>query len=145
MGKLINGVWVDWIDKVKILQKALLVRSDGRILALKRVESAHIRPECWDLPGGALEPEQIAVWKDGSGKGDSNDILVQSISAEIAEETGLLPARISAIHSASGFDDKKGVFIVAIGYICEVPDTAKLQLSSEHSEHKWVTPDEFQL
>lgn len=143
MRKLVNGTWVDWIDKVKVLQKAVVVNSDGNLLALRRADDSNSRPGKWDLPGGTVEPEQVTKWKTGSGKGDANDILVKSILQEIFEETNLAPTKASAIHSASGFDDKKGVFIIAIGYVCEDFDTGKLKLSDEHSEHRWAAPSDF--
>lgn len=143
MEKFINGTWVDWTDKVKVLQKAVVVNSGGNLLALRRADGSHSRPACWDLPGGTVEPEQIAEWKVASGKGDSNDILVKSILQEIFEETSLAPTEVSTIHSASGFDDRKGVFIIVIGYACKGFDTDKLKLSDEHSEYRWVTSDEF--
>lgn len=83
MGKLINGVWVDWIEKVKILQKAVVQREDGLLLALKRPADAKGRANCWDLPGGSVEEEQIIQWKGKSGKGDKDDILIKSIEEEI--------------------------------------------------------------
>lgn len=144
MGKLVNGVWVDWIEKVKVLQKAVIKNEDGLFLALKRPANTPVRPDCWDLPGGSVEVEQITKWKEKSGKGDRDDILVNSIQEEISQETQLSVSEIKAIHSASGFNTSKGVFIVAIGYSCKVaPNSEQLTLSDEHSEYKWVSLDEL--
>lgn len=143
MGKLVNGVWVDWIEKVKVLQKAVVQRGDGLVLALKRSSDAKARANCWDLPGGSVEEEQIMQWKGESGKGDKNDILIRSMEQEILQETKLQVLETATIHSASGFNESKGVFIVAIGYLCRVPQNLSVVLSEEHSEYKWVTPNEF--
>lgn len=143
MGKLINGVWVDWIEKVKILQKAVVQREDGLLLALKRPADAKGRANCWDLPGGSVEEEQIIQWKGKSGKGDKDDILIKSIEEEILQETKLQVIEAKTIHGASGFNENKGVFIVAIGYLCKVSQSSKVVLSEEHSEYKWATFDEF--
>lgn len=144
MGKLINGVWVDWIQKVKVLQKAVVKRNDGMFLVLKRPMNAKSRAGCWDLPGGSVEEEQILKWKEKSGKGDKDDILVKSIEEEIKQETGLEVFETKAIHSASGFDDSKGIFIVAIGYLSNLVDiNSKISLSEEHSEFKWLLMDQL--
>ena len=102
MGKLIDGIWVDWIEKVKVLQKAVVVRSDGKILALKRPEDEYTRPGCWDLLGGSIDLEDIERWKENSGRGDKDDILVKAIEREVLEEAGLEVLKTKAVHTASG-------------------------------------------
>ena len=142
MGKMINGIWVDWIEKVKVLQKAVVMRSDGKILALKRPNDNHTRPACWDLPGGSIDAKDIKLWKEKSGRGDKNDILVKAIKREIFEEAGLKVLKTKAVHAASGLNEKKGVFIVGIGYFCTVKDD-EIRLSPEHAKYKWVAKQEF--
>ena len=144
MGRLENGIWVDWIEKVKVLQKAVVVNPDGNFLALKRCISKHDgRSGCWDLCGGSVDIEDVQAWKSNSGGGDKDDILVKAIAREVAEETGLSVLDSKTIHSASGFNDKKGVFTVAIGFRCTVAGDQNVKLSPEHTEYKWVTKDEF--
>jgi 8-oxo-dGTP diphosphatase len=136
--------YIDWIEKVKILQKAMVKNNEGRILALKRTDDAkRPNPGCWDLPGGRVEASDIVKWKAKSGRGDDNDILVKALRREIKEETNLEVGNIRAIHSASGFSEKKSVFIVAIGYVCDAVDKDALELSSEHVDFCWVAKDEF--
>ena len=43
------------LNSVQFIQKALMVNSDGKILALKRTISDDFRAGCWDLPGGRYE------------------------------------------------------------------------------------------
>src|SRR3989344_1263045 len=144
MGRLENGIWVDWIEKVKVLQKAVVVNPDGKLLALKRCISEHDgRSGCWDLCGGSVDIEDVQAWKSHSGRGDKDDILVKAIAREVAEETGLAVIASETIHSASGFNDKKGIFIVAIGFRCTVAGDQEIKLSPEHTEYKWVTKEEF--
>ena len=145
MGKLINGEYIDWIAKVKVLQKVVIVNDSDQILSLCRSSNSHVRANCWDLPGGTLDEEDIYLWKGESGKGDYKDILIKAILREVNEETGLDSSSIKdikAIHSASGFNEKKGIFILALGYKCK-STLRTIKLSNEHSEFKWVTLEEF--
>lgn len=146
MGKLVNGVWVDWIEKVKILQKAVVRREDGLLLAVKRSENQHSRPGKWDLVGGSLDEEDIHDGKIGSGRGDDRDILVKAIKREIDEETGLQveTGSVQTIHAASGFNEQKNLLILAIGYICKTESEQAVKLSGEHSEYKWVSVQDFE-
>ena len=136
MGRLENGVWVDWIEKVKVLQKAVVVNPDGKLLALKRSVSDHdSRSGCWDLCGGSVDAEDVVMYK--------NNILVQALEREVKEEAGLAISNVKTIHSSSGFNQSKGVFIVAIGFRCMVAGNEEVKLSSEHTEYRWVTKEEF--
>ncbi|MDO8622853.1 MAG: NUDIX domain-containing protein [archaeon] len=143
MGKLVKGVWVDWIDKVKILQKAVIQNNEGKLLALLRPEKEYIRPNCWDLCGGSVDFEDVERWKSKSGKGDKDDILIKGIKREALEETGLKVKTLEVIHVSSGYNNKKGVYIVAIGYLCKVDGNYAVKLSKEHVDYKWVTKQEF--
>jgi len=136
--------YIDWIDKVKILQKAVIKNKEDKILALKRVGAQNWpRPNCWDLVGGRVEDSDIEQWKAKSGKGDENDILINALKREIKEETSLVVQNIRVIHATSGFNDSKKLFVVAIGYLCEVSDEDAVKLSAEHTEYKWVAKNEF--
>ncbi len=144
MGIYLSRKYVEWIDVVKVLQKCSVVNSEGKILAVKRRSGAHVRPNKWDLPGGNLDPEDIANRSFKSGKGDDDDILVQAVKREVQEETGLKAAKgsMKSIHAASGFDENKKLLAIGIGYQCRVTDS-KVKLSKEHQDFKWVTKEEF--
>ena len=139
-----DGIYKDWIDKVKILQKTVVKNKAGKILALKRDgNSKRLNPNCWDLAGGRVEEKDIEKWKLKSGQGDKNDILINALRREIKEEANLDVADLRVIHCASGFSEKKKTFIVAIGYVCDALNENGFKLSSEHCEYKWVSKDEF--
>ena len=72
-----------------------------------------------------------------------NNILVQALEREVKEEAGLAISNVKTIHSSSGFNQSKGVFIVAIGFRCTVAGDQEIKLSPEHTEYKWVTKEEF--
>jgi 8-oxo-dGTP pyrophosphatase MutT (NUDIX family) len=144
MGKIINDIYVDWIDKVKILQKAVIKNKSGLILALKRTNDPNRpRPNCWDFPGGSLEQEDIEKWKKQSGRGDNDDILINSLRREIKEETNLEAVNIRIIHAASGFNEEKKLFTMAIGYACDAINENDLELSLEHAASKWIAKSDF--
>ncbi|MCU0652933.1 MAG: hypothetical protein MUD10_01615 [Candidatus Pacebacteria bacterium] len=59
-----NKIYVDWIDRVKILQKAVVMDKEGRILALKRTaDSNRSRPNYWDLSGGFPKRKVFLSWR----------------------------------------------------------------------------------
>ena len=135
---------MDWIDRVKVLQKAAVFNKDGLVLALKRTDDANRpNPGCWDLVGGRVEAADIVKWKTKSGRGDGNDILANALRREIKEEANLEVGNIRAIHVASAYSEKKEMFIVAIGYVCEAVDESNIKLSAEHCGLRWVFKDEF--
>jgi len=139
-----DKIYVDWIDKVKVLQKAAVLNKNGQILALKRTgDPKRPNPGCWDLAGGRVESSDIVKWKNKSGKGDDNDILINALRREIKEETGLEVENIRAIHAASAYSEKKEMLIVAIGYSCKAADESRLKLSAEHTESCWAAKEEF--
>ena len=139
-----DKIYVDWIDRVKVLQKAVIFNENGRILALKRADDKNRpHPGCWDLAGGRVESSDIEKWKNKSGKGDDNDILINALRREIKEETGLEVKNICAIHAASAYSESKGMFIMAIGYSCKAADESRLKLSAEHTEFRWAAKEEF--
>jgi 8-oxo-dGTP pyrophosphatase MutT (NUDIX family) len=144
MGKIINDVYVDWIEKVKVLQKAAIVNDHGLILALKRsADCPRPQPGCWDLPGGSVDQKDIDSWKINSGKGNDDDILIRALRREIKEETALDIENICVIHSASSFNETKQTLIVALGYACRAKKENNVKLSSEHSEFKWMAKKDF--
>lgn len=129
---------------MKVLQKAVVKNKSGQILALKRTNDVRRPlPGCWDLPGGRVEASDIEKWKGKSGCGDDNDILINALRREIKEEANLEMGNICAIHSASGFSEKKKTFVVVIGYACGAVDEDDIKLSNEHCEYKWIAKDDF--
>lgn len=139
-----SKIYVDWVERVKILQKAAIVNKGGKILALRRGnDQKRPNPGCWDLCGGRVEKSDIEKWKEKSGRGDDNDILTNALRREIKEETNLEVENIRVIHAASAFSDKKNSLIVAIGYYCQAANESELKLSGEHVEYRWVAKDDF--
>lgn len=120
------------LHNVRLIQKCIVVRDDGKILALKRAPDDHSRGGNWDLPGGGYE--------------EGEDVLV-AIAREVQEEVGLLVLNPIPVYFTNKIGVKEGFFqgdtVFGICYSCSEWSGAVL-LSSEHVEYKWVTPTEFE-
>jgi 8-oxo-dGTP diphosphatase len=114
-------------NKIGVSQKVIVLRGDGKILAIRRSKTHPLRPLGWDSPGGDLEFGENA--KEG-------------ISREIREETGLEVSDLRVVDAGSWLNDS-GEFWVTICYVAKA-SSDEVKLSWEHDDFKWVTPAEFQ-
>ena len=114
-------------DFPKVTQKAILIRDDGKILALRRSKTCPRRPLTWDLPGGIVEYGE--------------DLRV-SIEREVHEETGLIADNFCLL-DAVGFVIPEGEYWISLCYTAHVPQGAQVALSFEHDMFEWITRKEF--
>jgi 8-oxo-dGTP diphosphatase len=114
------------MEKIIVYQKAIIFNEEGKILTLYRSETAPSRPNTWDFPGGHL---------------DFGEDTTKGILREIKEETGL-DIKELAIFDVTSKINEKGEFCVTIAYKAKT-DSDKVTLSFEHTQFKWVTPEEF--
>lgn len=114
-------------DSPKVTQKAVLIRKDGKILALRRSATCPRRPLAWDLPGGIVE---------------YGEDLTASLRREVREETGVAVKNLK-LFDAVGFTIPEGEYWISIGYIARVPQDTAVALSSEHDQFAWLTKEEF--
>ena len=114
------------MEKIAVSQKAVVFNKEGKILALYRSDTALSRPNTWDFPGGDL---------------DFGEDTKKGILREVKEETGLDIKELTVFDAASKIDEKRE-FWVTIAYKAE-SDSDKVTLSFEHTQFKWVTPEEF--
>lgn len=119
------------LDGVRLIQKCLIVNSEGKVLALKRSADDHSRGGNWDLPGGGYE------------KGEQ---VVEAIQREIKEEAGLTAKSLRPIFVDNHMNVEKGFFaglnVFGICYVCSDWE-GEVVLSNEHTEYQWVTAEEF--
>ncbi|OGE86153.1 MAG: hypothetical protein A3J48_00850 [Candidatus Doudnabacteria bacterium RIFCSPHIGHO2_02_FULL_46_11] len=106
--------------------KAVVLDKEGRLLTLFRTETAPVRPNTWDLPGGDL---------------DYGEEPEKGIVREVKEETGLDVTDVK-IFDASARIDHEGVHWLTLAYKC-LAINGNVKLSDEHNDYKWVTPEEF--
>lgn len=105
--------------------KAVIVQND-KILLLKDTS----RPDFWDMPGGRI---------------DDNETIEQALLRELREE---LPSHrepkigklLNAYRIPGSIKDDLG--LVLLFYKVDVTFRGDFTLSSEHSEHAWLTVDE---
>lgn len=130
-------------QNVKFLHKVALVH-EGKVLVLKRADSASSRPGAWDLPGGNAE------WP--TGQESIRNIHQPEIAREILEETGIeVPPSVfeleNMVHFFSYFDAQKNIYSIVCGW--RVGDHIDLSadhviLSDEHTQYRFVGLDELE-
>lgn len=118
--------------KTVIVQKAAVFDEQGRLLTLRRSDTDVRRPLQWDLPGGFL---------------DEGEEFVDGVRREIKEEAGLDVGEIELIFSKTEVrdwkDEKKTHTsnVVFMFYKTQAKST-NVEISYEHTEFKWMTPNE---
>ena len=120
------------LNSVLFLQKCIVVNGEGLILVLKRSPTQDSdRSGCWDLPGGTYE------------RGED---VIDSIKREVMEESSLTIHNPSPIDLANGLNNANQFMssevVFAITHICTKWE-GEVKISDEHTEFKWVTPEEF--
>jgi 8-oxo-dGTP pyrophosphatase MutT (NUDIX family) len=122
MGKILNNV--------RLIQKCIIVHSDGTVLALKRAGDDHSRGGNWDLPGGGYEQDED---------------VIESIKREVMEEVGIIAKNVTPVFFANN-SAKTGYFqgdnVFGMCYLCQEWE-GEIKLSSEHTEYNWIDPKEF--
>lgn len=120
------------LDGVLFLQKCIIVNDEGKILALKRsLTQDSDRSGCWDLPGGTYE------------RGED---VIDSIKREVMEEVSLTIIDPQPIFLASGQNNANQFMssevVFAVTHLA-TKWTGNVVISDEHTEYRWVTPQEF--
>ncbi|MEK7574666.1 MAG: NUDIX domain-containing protein [Patescibacteria group bacterium] len=110
---------------IRVTQKAIVLRKDGKFLTLFRSKTAPSFPLSWDLPGGQLEYGEDPV---------------AGIVREIKEESGLDVSNVK-IFDVFGHENAVGYW-VTIAYRCDAL-SEEVALSYEHIDYRWVTKEEF--
>jgi 8-oxo-dGTP diphosphatase len=95
----------------------IVIREDGRILAIKRRDNGH-----WEPPGGVLEP---------------GEPMQQGLVREVQEETSVVvePGDLSGVYQ------NLELYVVALVFRCHIRSGAA-QASAEASEVAWLSPKE---
>ncbi len=106
--------------------KGIIRRDDGKILVLKRSDKDDHKPGVWETVGGGMDAEETPQ---------------EALRREILEETGLSVA-VGSPFNVFSFKKDTGEFKVGITFLCEYLG-GDVTLSDEHSEYRWINPDEF--
>jgi 8-oxo-dGTP diphosphatase len=97
----------------------IVVRDDGRVLAIRRDDNGH-----WEAPGGVLE---------------LNESFESGVQREVLEETGLAVT----VERLTGVYKNVTHGIVALVYRCR-PAGGEPQVTEESREIRWMTKEEVQ-
>lgn len=112
--------------KFYIAVKGIIRRKDGKILVVKRSEKDDHLPEVWETVGGGMDGEELPQ---------------TALEREIREETGLA-VTIGEPFNVFTFRKQTGEFKVGITFLCDTENDT-VTLSDEHSEYRWIDPEEF--
>ncbi len=114
-----------------VAANAIISRNDGKILVLKRELNYDHDPDRWETVGGRLI-QDIA---------DVKTELKREIKEELGENFKCqVVAPFSTYNFYRGGDKSKE--LVGIDYVCFYKE-GEVNLSDEHTEYKWVDPEDF--
>jgi 8-oxo-dGTP diphosphatase len=119
------------LNNVRLIQKCIIVNKDKQILTLKRAADDHSRGGNWDLPGGGYE---------------QGEEVIAAIKREVMEEAGLTINSLHTVFFANRIGVEQGFFKgdTVFGTCYASADwEGDVELSSEHVDFNWVTPEEF--
>lgn len=103
-------------------QKAFIINNNREVLILKR-QNSEVYNNLWDVPGGKLE---------------EGNTLLEAITREIREETGLELEKIIAILSTTKFQGQAADNPIIFRNIYLVRAKGTVTISNEHREYRWV-------
>jgi len=107
--------------------KAIIVK-DRKILILKRAKEEDCFKEMWDIPGGKI---------------NFGEMPEDALKREVKEETGLEIEIIKPIRVWSFFKNNGKTQVVGVTMLCKYK-RGKVRLSKEHTEFKWISPEEIE-
>jgi dATP pyrophosphohydrolase len=82
-------------------------------------------------------------WQMVSGKIEKGEKAWEAALREITEETGLIPDRLYSVNKLEQFYEASQNCINLVPIFAGFVDSDQpVKLSPEHSEHKWVSPEE---
>lgn len=101
-----------------------MIFHEGKLLLLQKNDAEGLHH--WEFPGGGLE---------------ITENFVTGLAREVKEETGLM-IRLAAPAGIWSYQKKDGQFLNGVIFTA-IADSAAVQLSEEHVQYHWVTPEEF--
>jgi len=102
-------------DKFRLSSHAVIVNDKQEVLLLK----ANYGSESWGLPGGALEPGETI-----------HEALIRECKEEL--DCDIDVKYLSGVYYHSAYNSQAFIFR------CEISQASKIQLSSEHTEYKFM-------
>lgn len=112
-----------------VAAKAVITNDLGQVLVLKeQVSEEGTNAEKWGLPGGRL---------------NLGERFLNGLAREVMEETGLVvkvgyPVMVGEWHPVIKGEERQ---IIAVFVACKAESSAKIFLSEEHDDFKWITEE----
>lgn len=86
------------------------------------------------------------LWQMVSGKIKKNETAYQSALREIKEETGLRPEKLWIAPTVNSFYSPDNDYICLLPvFAAKVKYNSKVKISNEHTEYKWVSPEQAKI
>lgn len=105
---------------------AIILNENKEVLFTERSLNDDFLPGYWELPGGGI---------------DYGEIPQEALIREIKEECGLEIEIIKPVAANSYFI--KDIQRIEITFLCKVINPARVKLSHEHSDYKWLKVTEI--
>ena len=103
-----------------------IIRKGDKILVLKRSVADDHKPGAWETVGGGMDDQSSPQ---------------EALKREIKEETDL-EVEVNEPFNVFTFTKDTGEFKIGITFACTYV-SGEVNLSGEHSEYKWIKPEEF--
>jgi 8-oxo-dGTP diphosphatase len=109
--------------RTKLIAKAVVFNTAGKVLLLRRSQTDEQRPGEWDFPGGGIE--------DG-------EEIIAGVCREILEESGIIVPMTDIKLFYTATTDYHDVNAVRLVFYTHLKQDADVTLSFEHDDFKWV-------
>ncbi|HZX11979.1 MAG TPA: NUDIX domain-containing protein [Candidatus Nanoarchaeia archaeon] len=116
-----------------------IIIKDGKYLIAKRAPTEKAFPNLWTVPGGKLELKEYSSRQKDTSSHWYN-IFEDLLRREVREETGLAVKNIRYLTSLSYVRDD-GIPTIIVSLFADY-DQGEILLSSELTEHVWVSLEE---
>lgn len=108
---------------------AVIRRSDGRVLLLKRSNHEKVYPGCYTFPGGKVE---------------NNDTIIETLIKEVKEECGLVLRDGIILIKEKSILRPDGATSKSLSFLCSVVDDSVVVIEEpDFTDYKWVNLDEL--
>lgn len=109
----------------KIIAKAVVLDSAGKVLLLRRSATDERRPGTWDFPGGGVEP---------------GEEVFAGVARELYEEASLSvsSADLTLVYAATEAWAPSDESITRFLFVTHLRDQPTITLSFEHDDFKWT-------
>ncbi len=114
--------------KYNVFSVSAFIIWDGKALIAKRADNDNYLPGYWEQVGGKADP------------GETHE---QAAIREVKEEAGI---RIQPIRLYNTYEYTHRTMgpMCEYAYLCKIAGDSTVTISEEHSDYKWITPEELE-